>query len=129
MTYLCVMDELNIFFTERVPLAFEWKWRVLCNIEWWSIDLSHFWSYTYNYRMPRPVEHKDIPKEILLYIAIQWMWFKRKSKQLNDIFLRSIEWYDEYFWTENDWIYKLKQDVFFKSIKIWSKWVKILKPQ
>ena len=60
-----------------------------------------------------------------LYIALKGLRIAKKSKIIDDIFIRDLTWFNEKFW-KGEKIYHLNKEIFFKKIKQTTKGYKIL---
>ena len=81
-----------------------------------------FWTAYYYFCFPVP---EKIPNELALYIAIKGLRIAKKSKIIDDIFVRNLTWFNEKF-RKGEEIYHLDTEFFFKKIKQTTKWYKIL---
>ena len=60
-----------------------------------------------------------------LYIALKGLRIAKKSKIIDDIFVRDLSWFNEKF-RKGEKIYHLNKEIFFKKIKQTTKGYKIL---
>lgn len=60
-----------------------------------------------------------------LYIALKGLRIAKKSKIIDDIFVRDLSWFNEKF-RKGEEIYYLNKEFFFKKIKQTTKGYKIL---
>ena len=81
-----------------------------------------FWSAYYYFCFP--VQEK-LPNELALYIALNGLRIAKKSKIIDDIFIRNLTWFNEKF-RKGEKIYHLNKEIFFKKIKQTTKGYKIL---
>ena len=115
-------DEAKPFIEYSNDTAPAFKGHLNCIVSWASNDLFTFWSAYYYFCFP--VQEK-LPNELALYIALKRLRISKKSKIIDDIFVRDLTWFNEKFWKGEE-IYHLDTEFFFKRIKQTTKWYKIL---
>lgn len=81
-----------------------------------------FWTAYYYFCFPVP---EKIPNELALYVALKGLRIAKKSKIVDDIFVRDLTWFNDKF-RKGERIYHLDKEIFFKKIKQTTKWYKIL---
>lgn len=114
------MKPLTIEYSNDTAPAF--KGHLNCIVSWASNDLLTFWTAYYYFCFP--VQEK-LPNELALYIALKGLRIAKKSKIIDDIFVRNLSWFNEKF-RKGEEIYHLNKEIFFKKIKQTTKWYKIL---
>lgn len=114
------MKPLTIEYSNDTAPAF--KGHLNCIVSWASNDLLTFWTAYYYFCFPVP---EKIPNELALYIALKGLRIAKKSKIIDDIFVRNLSWFNEKFWKGEE-IYHLNKEFFFKKIKQTTKGYKIL---
>ena len=114
------MKPVTIEYSNDTAPAF--KGHLNCIVSWASNDLLTFWAAYYYFCFPVP---EKIPNELALYIALKGLRIAKKSKIIDDIFVRDLTWFNEKF-RKGGKIYHLNKEIFFKKIKQTTKGYKIL---